>query len=60
MVKLADGKERRIRYVAATNYLSHAGRPITEQEFMEQLFGGLGGLVAPEDELRGVERPGPA
>jgi type I restriction enzyme R subunit len=54
VVKLADGKERRIRYVAATTYWSNDGRPITAQEFMDQLFGDLGGLVASEDELRAV------
>ena len=53
VVKLADGKERRIRYVAATTYW-HEGRQITAQEFMAQLFGDLGNLVASEDELRAV------
>jgi hypothetical protein len=52
VVKLADGKERTIRYLSATTYWSHDGRPITAQEFMEQLFGDLGTLVATEDELR--------
>ena len=52
VVKLADGKERKIRYIATTTYWSHDGRPITAQEFMEQLFGDLSGLVADEDELR--------
>ncbi len=54
VVKLADGKERTIRYIAATTYWSHDGRPITAQEFMSQLFGDLGHLVASEDELRAV------
>ncbi|MGH8127032.1 MAG: type I restriction-modification enzyme R subunit C-terminal domain-containing protein, partial [Gammaproteobacteria bacterium] len=54
VVKLADGKERKIRYIAATSYWSHDGRPITAQEFMEQLFGDLGTLVTSEDELRTV------
>ncbi len=54
VVKLADGKERTIRYVAATTYWSHDGRPITAQEFMDQLFGDLGTLVASEDELRAI------
>jgi type I restriction enzyme R subunit len=51
LVKLADGKERSIRYVSATTYW-HEGRQITAQEFMQQLFGDLGKLVASEDELR--------
>lgn len=53
VVKLADGKERSIRYLAATTYW-HEGRQITAQEFMQQLFGDLGNLVATEDELRAV------
>jgi len=53
IVKLADGKERAIRYIAATTYW-HEGRQITAQEFMQQLFGDLGKLVASEDELRAV------
>jgi len=55
VVKLADGKERSIRYVGATTYW-HDGRQITAQEFMQQLFGDLGGLVADEDELRAIWR----
>jgi len=51
VVRLADGKERRIHYVAATTYWWH-GRMITAQEFMKQLFGDLGAMVASEDELR--------
>lgn len=54
VVKLGDGKERQIRYIAATTYWSHEGRPITAQEFMAQLFGDLGTLVASEDELRQI------
>lgn len=54
VVKLADGRERQIRYVANTSYWSHDGRPITAQEFMRQLFGDLGSLVTSEDELRQV------
>jgi type I restriction enzyme R subunit len=53
VVKLADGKERSIRYLAATTYW-HEGRQITAQEFMQQLFGDLGYLVSSEDELRSV------
>ena len=53
VVKLADGKERKIRYLAATTYMFN-GRPITAQEFMEHLFGDLGTLVTTEDELRAI------
>ena len=53
VVKLADGKERRIRYIAATTYMFN-GRPITAQEFMDHLFGDLGTLVTGEAELRDI------
>ncbi|WP_350016334.1 DEAD/DEAH box helicase family protein [Rhodanobacter sp. IGA1.0] len=53
IVKLADGKERSIRYLAATTYW-HEGRQITAQEFMQQLFGDLNNLVASEEDLRAV------
>lgn len=54
IVKLADGKDRHIHYVAATTYWSHDGRPITAKEFMEQLFGDLGALLESEDDLRRI------
>lgn len=53
VVKLADGKERRIRYIAETTYWFN-GRQITATEFMEQLFGDLGTMVANADELRAI------
>ncbi|TAM09632.1 MAG: DEAD/DEAH box helicase [Nevskiaceae bacterium] len=54
VVKLADGNERQIRFVSATSYWSRDGKPITAQQFMQQLFGDLGSLVATEAELRAV------
>lgn len=54
VIQLADGKARRIQYMAATSYWSPDGRPITAQEFMEQLFGDLNGLVTDEAELRRI------
>ena len=53
VVKLADGKERKIRYVGETTYWFN-GRQITAKEFMEQLFGDLGTMVASADELRAI------
>ena len=53
VVRLSDGRERGIRYIGATTYW-HEGRQITAQEFMQQLFGDLGGLVKDEDELRAI------
>jgi len=52
IIKLADGKERSIRYIAATTYWGPDGRPMTAQEFMARLFGDLSGLIVDEDTLR--------
>ncbi len=52
VVKLADGRERSIRYLAETSYWSHDGRPISATEFMQQLFGDLDGLIRTPDQLR--------
>jgi type I restriction enzyme R subunit len=53
VVKLADGKERKIQYVGETTYWFN-GRQITAKEFMEQLFGDLGTMVASADELHAI------
>lgn len=52
IIRLADGKERAIRYVAATTYFGPDGRPMTGQQFLERLFGDLNGIIESEDELR--------
>jgi type I restriction enzyme R subunit len=54
VVKLADGKERQIKYIATTTYFSHDGKMISGEEFMQQLFGDLGDLVRDEDHLREI------
>lgn len=51
-VRLADGKERTIRYIAATTYWSADGKPISAAEFLKRLFGDLADMIADEDELR--------
>jgi type I restriction enzyme R subunit len=53
-VKLADGKERRIRYIATTTYWSADGKPISAAEFLQRLFGDLTKIVADEDQLRTI------
>ena len=52
VVKLADGKARKIRYIAATSYWSADGEPISAAQFLERLFGDLAGMIADEDALR--------
>ena len=54
VVKLADGKERTIQYIATTTYFSHDGKMISGEDFMHQLFGDLGDLVKDEDHLRDI------
>ncbi|WP_417210502.1 EcoAI/FtnUII family type I restriction enzme subunit R [Antarctobacter sp.] len=51
-ISLSDGSVRDIRYLATTTYWSADGRPMTAQQFLEQLFGDLTGLIKDEDELR--------
>lgn len=52
VVKLADGKERAIRYIASTTYWSVDGKPISAQEFLSRLFGELSAMIPNEDALR--------
>ncbi|WP_287883062.1 EcoAI/FtnUII family type I restriction enzme subunit R [Paracoccus sp. (in: a-proteobacteria)] len=54
VVKLSDGKVRKIKYIASTTYWSPEGKPISAAEFLERLFGDLSGIVADEDQLRAV------
>lgn len=51
-ISLSDGSVRDIRYLATTTYWSADGRPMTAQQFLDQLFGDLSGLIKDEDELR--------
>ncbi len=53
-VKLADGKEREIQYMIATSFWSTDGKPISAQEFLENLFGQLPNFFRNEDELRKI------
>ena len=53
-VRLADGKARTIRYIAATTYWSADGKPISAAEFLTRLFGDLADMIADEDQLRSV------
>ncbi|WP_419906871.1 EcoAI/FtnUII family type I restriction enzme subunit R [Hoeflea sp.] len=53
-VKLADGKARRIRFLATTTYWGPDGKPMSATEFLERLFGDLSTIVVDEDQLRTV------
>jgi type I restriction enzyme R subunit len=50
-VKLRDGKEREIRHMIATSFWSADGKPISAEEFLNNLFGELPSLFKNEEEL---------
>ena len=54
VVRLADGKERTIQYIATTTYWSADGKPISASDFLERLFGDLNNMVTDEDRLRAI------
>lgn len=51
-IKLKDGKEREILHMIATSFWSADGRPISAEEFLNNLFGELPSLFKSEAELR--------
>jgi type I restriction enzyme R subunit len=51
-VKLRDGKEREIQHMVATSFWSPDGKPISAEEFLNNLFGDLPNLFRNEEELR--------
>ncbi len=53
-VRLADGKEREIQYMITTSFWSADGKPISVQEFLENLFGELPNFFKDEIELREI------
>ncbi len=53
-VKLRDGKEREIQHMTSTLYYSPDGRPISAQQFLENLFGQLPAFFKSEAELRAI------
>lgn len=51
-IKLRDGKEREIQSMMATSFWSADGRPISAEDFLNNLFGKLPNLFKSEAELR--------
>ncbi|MBW6499630.1 MAG: DEAD/DEAH box helicase family protein [Bacteroidales bacterium] len=51
-IKLARGKERQIQYTTQTSFWSADGKPISAEEFLNNLFGELPRLFKDEEELR--------
>ncbi|MDP2691006.1 MAG: DEAD/DEAH box helicase family protein [bacterium] len=53
-IKLRDGKEREIQHMISTSFWSADGKPISAEEFMQNLYGDLPGLFKNESELRKI------
>ena len=53
-IKLRDGKEREIQHMIATSFWSADGKPISVQEFMDNMFGAMPEFFKSEDELRKI------
>ncbi len=51
-IKLKDGKEREIQSMISTSFWSADGKPISSEEFLNNLFGELPNLFKSEEELR--------
>jgi len=51
-IKLKDGKEREIQSMMSTSFWSADGKPISSEEFLNNLFGELPNLFKSEAELR--------
>jgi len=53
-IKLRDGKEREIQHMIATSFWSADGKPVSVQEFMENMFGAMPEFFKSEEELRKI------
>jgi len=53
-IKLRDGKEREIQSMVSTSFWSADGKPISAEEFLNNLFGELPNIFKSEDELRSL------
>jgi len=53
-IRLRDGKEREIRHMISTSFWSADGKPISVEEFLQELFGTLPDFFKSEEELRSI------
>ncbi len=53
-IKLRDGKEREIQHMIATSFWSADGKPVSVQEFMDNMFGAMPEFFKNEEELRKI------
>lgn len=53
-IKLRDGKDREIQHMVSTSFWGADGKPISVEEFMNNLYGALPSFFKTEDELRSI------
>ena len=53
-IKLRDGKEREIQYMISTSFWSADGKPISVEEFMDNMFGAMPEFFKSEEDLRKI------
>ena len=53
-IKLRDGKEREIQHMIATSFWGADGKPVSVQEFMDNMFGAMPEFFKNEEELRKI------
>ena len=53
-IKLRDGKEQEIQHMISTSFYSVDGKPLSEQEFLDNICGVLPGLFKSEKQLREI------
>ena len=53
-IKLRDGKEREIQHMVSTSFWSADGKPISVEEFLNNLYGALPSYFKDEAELREI------
>jgi type I restriction enzyme R subunit len=53
-IKLRDGKEREIQHMVSTSFWSSDGKPISVEEFLNNLYGALPSYFKNEAELREI------
>ncbi|MFZ2390284.1 MAG: DEAD/DEAH box helicase family protein [Minisyncoccales bacterium] len=53
-IKLRDGKEREIKHMISTSFWSTDGKPISVQEFMNNMFGIMPKFFKSEEDLRKI------
>lgn len=53
-IKLRDGKEREIQHMISTSFWGADGKPVSVQEFMDNMFGAMPEFFKSEGELRKI------